>query len=188
MHCVKCVISPHFEWCSSLPHCSHFPHTLFLLSYRAHFEADPSLAHDAALIREHVDLLERQRPIEVSFTWPVFPLFSGLLLFFFSVKHHYLLPSFLSLQECLLWLSVPKSWFHSFNRLSKDRERKMDNLCSVWPSKPALKKWLKWVMYISIVWWTCHGAVWLMGLGMALVCLKINYFAWAIYLKALVCS
>ena len=113
----------------------------------------------------------------------VFWLASG----FFSVKHHYFL-HFCPLQECLLWSSVPKSWFHSFNRLSKDRERKMDNLCSVWPSKPALKKWLKWVMYISIVWWTCHGAVWLMGLGMALVCLKINYFAWAIYLKALVCS
>ena len=66
MHCVKCVISSHFQ-CLSLPHCSHFPHSFFL-SYRAHFEADPSLAHDAALIREHVDLLERQRPIEVSFT------------------------------------------------------------------------------------------------------------------------
>ncbi|XP_070181966.1 spermatogenesis-defective protein 39 homolog isoform X2 [Littorina saxatilis] len=33
---------------------------------RAHFEAEPSLAGDASLIREHIDLLERQRPIEDS--------------------------------------------------------------------------------------------------------------------------
>lgn len=33
---------------------------------RAHFEADPTLTADTALVREYVDLLERQRPIEDS--------------------------------------------------------------------------------------------------------------------------
>ncbi|KAK7487131.1 hypothetical protein BaRGS_00021626 [Batillaria attramentaria] len=33
---------------------------------RAHFQADPTLSGDAALVRQHVDLLERQRPIEDS--------------------------------------------------------------------------------------------------------------------------
>lgn len=37
----------------------------FPYCYRTHFEADSSMAGDAALVREHVDLLERQLPIEV---------------------------------------------------------------------------------------------------------------------------
>ncbi|XP_076463825.1 spermatogenesis-defective protein 39 homolog isoform X2 [Babylonia areolata] len=33
---------------------------------RAHFEGDPTLSSDAGFVREHIDLLERQRPIEDS--------------------------------------------------------------------------------------------------------------------------
>ena len=39
---------------------------LFLFCYRSYFESEPSMTEEAILVQDHISLLERQRPIEVT--------------------------------------------------------------------------------------------------------------------------